>query len=127
MPTLLQVRQFVKRDGHARGLLWALVGGQDDAIRQLEPEANPDPGAESESESGDQMTMERQANLEDAEQNLLGDYLRRTLIRWMITFEDENEARRFVRRWHLKPFGLLFPERQDKGDVKPLVHAEFMW
>ena len=118
VPTLLQVKQLIHRDGRTRGLIWSLLDGKD-SIQQLEPDASSDAGADHE----DRMETERHTNLSPA----VGDYLRRTLIRWIIAFEDENEARRFVRAWHLRPFASAFNERKPKGDVQPLVHAEFMW
>ncbi len=41
--------------------------------------------------------------------------------RWILSFTDENEARRFVRMWHRKPF----PTAEEDG--LRLVHAEFLW
>ena len=48
--------------------------------------------------------------------------------RWIVAFEDENEARRFVRTWHRLPFP--FPViRRNPGYEEPLnlIHAEFLW
>lgn len=122
VPTIVQVRQFISLDNRARGLAWALLDGKN-SIQQLEPDANPDLEAESE----DRMRIERQQSDPGHKVHEFFDYARRKLIRWTIAFEDENEARRFVRRWHLRPFSDVFTERERKGDVKPLVHAEFMW
>ena len=122
VPTIMQVQQLIRRDSKARGLAWALLDGKY-SIQQLEPDAGPDLEVEEEDRKG----MERHhANSERAGQDFF-DYYRRTLIRWTIAFQDENEARRFVRRWHLRPFSEVFTDREHKGDVKPLVHAEFMW
>ena len=41
--------------------------------------------------------------------------------RWIISFTDEDEARRFVRAWHRRPFLLA------RGDDPALVQAEFIW
>ncbi len=41
--------------------------------------------------------------------------------RWILSFEDENEARRFIRTWHQTTFPLA------RGDGPRLVHAEFLW
>ncbi|KAL8790573.1 MAG: hypothetical protein Q9195_006317 [Heterodermia aff. obscurata] len=122
VPTMSQVREFIQRDSLARGLAWTLLEGKN-SIQQLETNANLD----SEADGEDRMRMGRQlADSETKEQGFFA-YLPRTLRRWTIAFQDENEARRFVRRWHMRPFSGMFTEREHKGDVKPLVHAEFMW
>ena len=41
--------------------------------------------------------------------------------RWVISFSSENEARRFVRAWHRRPF----PSTQ--GDEPAIVEAQFIW
>ena len=41
--------------------------------------------------------------------------------RWVISFSNENEARRFVRVWHRRPFPSA------RGDDRALVQAEFIW
>ena len=48
--------------------------------------------------------------------------------RWVIAFENESEARRFVRVWHRKAYP--FPiehENYTQGEPTALVHAEFLW
>ena len=45
--------------------------------------------------------------------------------RWLISFQDENEARRFVRLWHHRPFPLKY---QHMGWADPpLMSVEFVW
>ncbi|KAL8694222.1 MAG: hypothetical protein Q9218_001109 [Villophora microphyllina] len=46
-------------------------------------------------------------------------------VRWIITLNDENEARRFVRAWHRRPFPL--PNDYARGEVTPIVNAEYLW
>lgn len=41
--------------------------------------------------------------------------------RWVMSFSDENEARRFIRAWHRRPFPSA------RGDDPALVQAEFIW
>lgn len=41
--------------------------------------------------------------------------------RWILSFSDESEARRFIRAWHRRQFP------QDRGEDPRLVHAEFLW
>ena len=50
--------------------------------------------------------------------------------RWIISFEDENEARRFVRTWHQQPWpGRIATDdiSYGYGDSSPLIQAEFLW
>ena len=122
VPTMTQVQDLIQRDSLARGLAWALLEGKN-SIQQLETDANLD----SETDAEDRMRMERQLAYAEIKEQGFFAYLPRTLRRWTIAFQDENEARRFVRRWHMRPFSEMFTEREHKGDVKPLVHVEFMW
>ena len=41
--------------------------------------------------------------------------------RWILTFADENEARRFIRTWHRRPFPL------SRGGDSSLVYTELLW
>jgi len=133
VPLLEQVQQLLTRDGRTRGMAWALLNGKD-SIQQLDPSSHSskdlsnDLSNEEEAEGADvdePAGMEREEVL--GERQAFRDYARRTRIRWTIAFEDENEARRFVRRWHLRPFLEAFQEKALEGDHTPLVHAEFLW
>lgn len=46
---------------------------------------------------------------------------RQAHYRWIMSFLDESEARRFIRVWHRRPFPSA------RGDDRALVHAEFIW
>lgn len=46
--------------------------------------------------------------------------------RWIVSFIDEQEARRFTRRWHRKPFPLR-GEGVAVGEPPPLLNAELIW
>lgn len=48
-------------------------------------------------------------------------FARHAPTRWILSFSDEAEARRFRRTWHRQPF----PVGKDGG--KKLAHAEFLW
>jgi hypothetical protein len=46
--------------------------------------------------------------------------------RYVISFRDRNEARRFVREWHRRPFPLR--RKHNPGDEPiPIVNAEILW
>ena len=115
VPTLEQIQGFIGRDGRHRGMAWALMDGKD-SIQQIDPD-----GSRSNEEDGTEHEhMEHEGKA-------FRDYVSRTKIRWIIAFEDENEARRFVRRWHLRPFPTGSDDRERRGDHAPIVHAEYMW
>ncbi len=46
---------------------------------------------------------------------------RRTEKRWMLSFSDEDEARRFVRAWHRRDFPSA------RGEESLLIQAEILW
>jgi hypothetical protein len=54
-----------------------------------------------------------------------------TLNKWLITLEDETEARRFVRAWHRRPYPGWMDANAKTDDNRhepwPLVKVEFMW
>ncbi|KAI9832716.1 MAG: hypothetical protein M1826_001274 [Phylliscum demangeonii] len=50
----------------------------------------------------------------------------RSTDRWIISFQDRAEARRFVRVWHMRPFPLS-PALEEDGEVPPVVYAECLW
>ena len=41
--------------------------------------------------------------------------------RWIVVLANENEARRFIRTWHQKPFPLA------RENHPKLIHTEFLW
>lgn len=50
------------------------------------------------------------------------------ITRWIIAFEDEPEARRFIRVWHRQPYPYsLVQEKAVPGEPASVVHAEFLW
>lgn len=145
MPSLAQVQGLVMRDGRLRGMAWGLLDGRE-AIQQLDPSSTSSKDSDDDDDTDETLDTdaEQRAAMEDGGQGKEGeapgdrqpssddrqafrDYARRTRIRWTIAFEDENEPRRFVRRWHLRPFPEADKERGRRGDHAPVVHAEFMW
>lgn len=128
MPVLEQVQQLITRDGRHRGMAWALLNGRD-SIQQIDPSSSS--SKDSGDEDDDDPDTDEPAGMEregvPGDRQAFRDYARRIRIRWTIAFEDENEARRFVRRWHLRPFPEADRERVRRGDHAPLVHAEFLW
>lgn len=121
IPNTEQILQFIKQDGRDRGMAWALMDGQN-SIQQIDPEGS---GVVDE-EEGEEEGAEQQEPTE-SEAPDFRDHVRRISVRWIIAFENENEARRFVRRWHLRPFTSALDGRDHRGDHAPLIHAEYVW
>ncbi|KAL8671786.1 MAG: hypothetical protein Q9168_003733 [Polycauliona sp. 1 TL-2023] len=104
-PTTNAVRAAIDQDGRERGLQWSsTVRGRN--VEQLEL-LNEFP--------------------EDAEQEEMYEpaMRRRSDRRWIVKLGDENEARRFVRTWHRRPFPLSSDHA--RGERPPIVNAEFLW
>ena len=103
-PTEQHVVTMLARDGRDRGLHWAPFDGSGagDMVRLYDSSEGDGAGVESDARAATPM------------------------FRWLLSFRDEAEARRFVRTWHLRPFRLA-PELRTAGEPLPRVHAEFMW
>ena len=99
------IRSMVDQDGRDRGLPWAMEKG----------------GRHIEKLDLSNVSLE---DLDHSEQTDF-DAKRRLSPRWILSFVDENEARRFVRAWHKKPF----PIRSEliQSEDAPLANVEFLW
>ena len=100
-----QLKQAIDDDGRHRGLNWTLLAGEG-AIRKLDMsgrgECRPQ-SSQSESKKG--------------------HHGWRSAQRWMLSFQDENEARRFVRSWHRRAIGLNSGNIEDEH----LAHCRLLW
>lgn len=126
MPALEQVQQLLTRDGRHRGMAWALLNGKD-SIQQFDSSSSSSKAGgdgDDDPDANEPAGTEREG---PGDRQAFRDYARRIRIRWTIAFEDENEARRFVRRWHLRPFPEADRDRIWRGAHAPAVHAEFLW
>jgi len=117
------LEEALKDDGRRRNLHWKL--GQEEAgnIVKLTYDDNDENSEESAEELGE---------LEDRTRESKEEYLARKKeehrrpSRYVISFKDRNEARRFVSEWHRRPF----PTRRlhNPGDEPiPIVNAEILW
>lgn len=97
--TTTMIRNTIAADGRQRGLAWNVsIEKLDTSSVEVEDHASSD--------------YDESAELRPQ---------RHVPPRWILTFEDENEARRLIRIWHRKPFPLA------RGDGPRLVHAELLW
>lgn len=99
------IRSLINQDGRDRGLPWATEGGSRSVTKLDSPHISP--------EAPDALEQA------DSEVN------RRSSARWIISFIDENEARRFVRAWHRRPWPLS--GEWVRSEDAPLINAEFLW
>ena len=126
-PSTFSIKTMLAKDGQDRGLQWGPLRG-DGTINVLNIDKTVNEIDNDEEESvtiGQPGRADRRAR-RDGHDELTPK--RRTIQRWVISFEDEAEARRFVRVWHRKSYSFpLETESPSIGDPDPLVHAEFMW
>ncbi|MCJ1405460.1 hypothetical protein MMC11_008688 [Xylographa trunciseda] len=122
-PSALSLRTMLAKDGQDRGLQWGPLNGKGE-IEVLHVDAENSGGENGEndvtaSEDGPGLSEWRDNELKPKKHGHQ---------RWIISFEDEAEARRFVRIWHRRPYSFpLQDESPSQGEPEPLVHAEFLW
>jgi hypothetical protein len=93
---------FLRPDGKRRNLHWSLA---EDPIVRLDEEQDDGKGIEG---------------------LAAGDKTWKRVTRSIIAFKDHNEARRFVREWHRRPFPVRrWPNPGD--EAPPIVSAEYLW
>ncbi|KAK0112132.1 hypothetical protein ONS96_001390 [Cadophora gregata f. sp. sojae] len=104
-----EVENAIMDDGKRRNLHWKLAGAKSEAIVKLEMNAQST-GEDVDSEEGNSRPKSRY----------------RGPARYTISFKDSNEARRFVREWHRRPFP-TDRSPQPGDDTPPTVNAEILW
>ena len=104
--TVQDIKDMLYRDQRSRGLSWALVN----SYKPIEKVDSARSREWDEAEFG---------ATEPAETT----QFRGLYPKYLINFADEDEARRFTRAWHRRPFYL----QQDDREPPPLVHAEVVW
>lgn len=106
-PPLSSIREMINQDGRNRGLPWSLAGDV--------------PAIEKVGYSSDDATTTQPNGPPES-----GQSKERLRSKWIVTFTDESEARRFIRRWHRRPFPLR-GAGTGVGEPPSLVNAEFIW
>lgn len=106
-PPLSSIREMINQDGRKRGLAWSLAADVP-AIEKVDYSSEDGPNTQSNGSAENGQSKER---------------LRR---RWIVTFTDESEARRFIRCWHRRPFPLR-GAGTGVGEPPSLVNAEYIW
>ena len=116
-PSTWDIRHMIARDSQTRGIRWSPAIGKG-TVEQFDGQQRQAPsslGDREEDQSGEADDVEVEAN-------------KVFYKRWLVSFEDEVEARRFARVWHKRPFPLwLFGLAWEDGEPLPSVNTEFMW
>ena len=102
--TTHQLKQAIEQDGYTRGMVWAL-DKKEDNVQKLDS-----------SKYGDSL-------LESLPRGFEATYRQRVLPRWIISFENEAEARRFVRSWHCR----VMPVEVDEASDVPEASCQVLW
>lgn len=103
------LRHAIANDGKRRNLPWSLKNGGENAIFKINSDLqNVD-------DHVDPATGNRQTR-----RNI------RSPARYILSFKDTHEARRFVREWHRRPFPA---EKEHKvgAEPPPMMNAEMFW
>ena len=109
-PSTHALRDVIARDGSDRGLSWGVADGEGSIEKLKIPAANVEEPEDSSSMADLELRPRKHAGLS----------------RWILSFNDEAEARRFARCWHRRPYPMP-SDRNTFGEPSPLVHAEFIW
>lgn len=100
----------ISRDGKRRNLPWNLIAG-DGAIVKVSSE-------------------EQNGEIDEPEDSSFASSSRRRKIRgparYIISFNDPHEARRFVRVWHRRPFPVN-REHKVSNVPPPIMNVEMFW
>lgn len=116
-PTTNHIQTMLARDGQDRGMPWSATESAG-AIQDF----NGQPRRSTAAGEGWPESAPDEEHDEEPETSR-GGYRR-----WLVSFEDETEARRFIRAWHKRPFPVWqFGMDWEDGEPLPLLHTEFMW
>lgn len=115
-PTASDVRSAISKDGANRGLPWAVLPGPENGVTQLN------------------LAISLHGELHRQHLDRLGDEEVdgerkdhcRTFHKWVVAFQTDAEAKRFVRSWHKMPLPTWWQGTQYE-EVPSIVHAEVLW
>lgn len=111
---IYDLRAAIGRDGKERNLQWNLLPGKDDIVKLDGGKAVSEEG-----EVGGELEV-----LQDMEERKRKRWQR---PRFILSFRDSQEARRFVRAWHRRPFPLTHGPQNPEDEGPPVVNAELLW
>jgi hypothetical protein len=106
-----ELKNAIQQDGKQRNLHWELAENGISALA-----SNQQDDVKEELLGDGDSEVEREATKK----------LFRTPSRYILSFKDRYEARRFVREWHRRPFPIE-KEISPGDETPPVVNAEIMW
>lgn len=109
-PTIQAIRLLLSKDQKERNLQWKLSGDSSEIIKLGESKA-------------ELSIDEAESPLEDRPDP---KNRRAQPSKWILAFQDSQEARRFVRSWHQRAIETLHYHSPD-GEPSPRVSAELLW
>ncbi|KAL9074919.1 MAG: hypothetical protein Q9157_004215 [Trypethelium eluteriae] len=117
-PTVYDVRGAISKDGVNRALPWATLPGPDAGVTELKLAI---------SMHGElhQQLLDKQW-LEGREEEVKTNIHAKVFHKWIVAFQTEVEAKRFVRAWHKMPLPAWWQGTQYE-EVPSIVHAELLW
>ncbi|KAI4212757.1 MAG: hypothetical protein LQ351_004650 [Letrouitia transgressa] len=110
------IRAAIDKDGRDRGLEWALEHRDRGAVTQVQRIEQP---SAEEAESSSSSSSSREVESQEPQRS-------NGPAKWIVSFQDENEARRFVRLWHMKPLPHYVDSNSSARAAAPL-HVELIW
>lgn len=97
----------IKDDGKNRNLYWKLAPGGDELVKLYDPLDD-----DIDQQAGDSSVKKKRTL--------------RPPSRYVLSFRDRHEARRFVREWHKRPMPQKRNQRPGE-ELPPVVNAEILW
>jgi len=109
--THADVRDVLSQDGKRRNMHWNLDGNKHQAIIKIN--------------NNDREEIQEHVSRE-GRFTAGGGRTYGGPARFIISFNDSQEARRFVREWHRRPLPIQ-RERRVEDEPPPIVNAEILW
>jgi hypothetical protein len=103
------IRHAISIDGRRRNLHWNLKDGENAIVKITDDQQN-----------------EVDHSTDGAKGNRSGSRNIRSPSRYILSFKESHEARRFVREWHRRPFPVQ-KEYRLGDEPPPVMNAEMFW
>jgi hypothetical protein len=104
------LRHAISDDGKRRNLHWDLIDGEGAIVKINGDQQNLD------DESAEEAIVTRTPRSRNI----------RSPTRYILSFKDPHEARRFVREWHRRPFPMQ-KEHKVGDEPPPIMNAKIFW
>ena len=117
-PNTRSVEQAIGADGIERGMPW---GAQVEVLEEKELLLQLQQGARHQREQEqEQNNEEEEHELDEIEEREFRNEMRGRVRRWILTFGEADQARRFARRWHRRVFPMLGGSEEMRACVEVL-------